>query len=121
MPAIIGALQTGRNTVQATRINVGQQVRSAFGGMGGGGRLALQNNDDAIVTPDESDVVAGPMGLWPFPLLNAIKGGVGTGAAPPADTETVGLGVPSGIASVPGARGVASFDPSRAATGQRVW
>jgi len=118
MPALIGALQTGRNTFQATRINAGQQIRSVFGGMGGGGRLSRLNDDNAITTED-AEVVAGPMGLWPFPLLNMLKGG--GGAAPPADTETVGLGVPSRIASVPGERGVAGFDPSRAATGQRVW
>lgn len=120
-PALIGALQTGRNTVQATRINFGQQVRSAFGGIGGG-RMGLQdsgNGNDAIVTPPEEGV-AGPMGFWPFPVLNAIKGGGfgGGGAAPPAE---VSLGVPSGIASIPAERGVSSFDASRAASGQRVW
>ncbi len=119
MPAIIGALQTGRNTLQATRINAGQQVRGIFGGMGGGGRLSLQNNDAAI-TPDEVPI-AGPMGLWPFPLVNMLKGVGGAEVPPPADTETVGLGVPSRVASIPGERGVASFDRGRAATGQRIW
>ena len=87
----------------------------------GGGRMGLQdsgNGNDAIVTPPDEGV-AGPMGLWPFPIINAIKGGgIGGGAAPPAE---VSLGVPSGVASIPGERGVHSFDASRAASGQRVW
>jgi len=126
-PALLSSLQSGRNAVQATRINFGQQVRSVVGGMGG--RLALQENGngngDAItVPPDEG--FAGPMGLWPFPIINAIKGG-GFGAGiynrqgdtPPV--ETAGLGVPSSAASGPGTAGTDAWDPGRAATGMRIY
>ena len=126
MPAILNSLQSGRNAIQATRINAGQQIRSVVGGVGG--RLSLQENGngngDAIVVPPDAGV-AGPMGLWPFPIINAIKGGgfgggmYGGGAAPPV--ESAGLGVPSGAASGPGLRGTDAWDPARASTGMRIW
>jgi len=83
--------QTARNSLQATRINAAAQARGIFGGMG------LQENGNGNNATPPAEGLAGPFGMWPFPILNKIKeSGFGGNAAP----SDVGLGVPSGAAHV---------------------
>jgi len=84
--------QTARNSLQATRINATAQLRGIAGGMG------LQGNGEGNNQTPAVEGFAGPLGMWPFPLINKIQeGGFGQGAAPGG---TVGLGIASNAAHV---------------------
>jgi len=89
--------QTARNSLQATRINAGAQLRGIAGGMG----LAENGNGNNVTPPVEG--FSGPMGMWPFPIINKLKeGGFGQSAAPGAVGR---LGVPSNASHVTGSAG----------------
>ena len=84
--------QTARNSLQATRINATSQIRGVFGGMG----LAENGAENNTTPPVEG--MAGPLGMWNFPILSKIKeGGFGQGAAP---SDVGRLGIPSNAAHV---------------------
>jgi len=84
--------QTARNSLQATRINAAAQLRGIAGGMG----LAENGNGNGNGATSGLETFSGPMGLWPFPLINKVKGG-GFGGTQGA---TVGLGIASSAAHV---------------------
>ena len=91
-------LQTARNSLQATRINAASQVRGVFGGMG------LQDNGAGNNAVPPTEPMAGPFGMWNFPILSKIKeGGFGQAAAP-GDVGRMGL--PSNAAHVTAEAGV---------------
>lgn len=86
-------LQTARNSLQATRINAAAQLRGIAGGMGLQDGNGEGNN---AVPPVEG--MAGPFGMWNFPILSKIKeGGFGQAAAP---GDVGRLGVPSSAAHI---------------------
>jgi hypothetical protein len=90
---IARTFQTARNSLQATRINATAQLRGIAGGMGLQGNGEGNNN-----TPPVEGGMAGPFGMWNFPILSKLKeGGIGGGAAPGG---TVGLGIASNAAHV---------------------
>ena len=108
--------QTMRNTMQAGRINIVSQARSAVSGMRPG-ILSLQENgvtggsNGQNVTPPIEEGFAGPMGFWPFPLLNKVMSGEGMYKP---STRQAGLGTPSRSASRAAIAGTNTVDPTRA-------
>lgn len=107
MPMLSRSLQSGRNQLQATRINAVQQVRGMFGGVMG---LQDQGGNNNGTVPPEGFKGLG-MGIWPWPIISKIQSGEGLMPAPAAAAQA-GLGVPSTAAS----RGLTG-GPSREARG----
>ena len=94
MPMFTRSLQSGRNQLQATRINAVQQVRGMFGGV-----MGLQDvpGGNGTVPPAEGFKGLG-MGIWPWPVISKIQSGEGLMPAPAAAAQA-GLGVPSTAAN----------------------
>jgi len=113
--------QTMRNTLQAGRINIFSQARSAMSSMRPG-ILSLQEegvnggSNGANVTPP-TEGIAGPMGMWSFPILNKLMGGEGMYKP---STRQAGLGTPSRSATRTAVAGTNMVDPTRS-TGIRPY
>lgn len=122
MPYATRTLQTARNTIQATRINFMQQARGAIGG----GRMGLDEQGTAPPPVGAAEPFKGPMGMWPFPVLNALKGtSNGGGLKLPFMQQTTapaaaGLGVAS-RAAASGMAGASVYDITQARTGIHVY
>lgn len=94
MPALMRVFQSGRNQLQATRINGVQSIRGMFGG-----RMGLEDVPGGNgTTPPAAGFAGLGMGIWQWPIVNKIQGGEGfmpKGTAAGA----AGLGNPSNAAS----------------------
>ncbi len=94
MPALMRAFQSGRNQLQATRINGVQSIRGMFGG-----RMGLEEqggNGNGTVPP--TGFAGFGMGVWQWPVINKLKSG--EGLMPKGTTSApAGLGIPSIAAS----------------------